>query len=217
VEVAATGGLTSTLGVGKSALVGNVSVFRWMVIVTLALSAACSSSGSDGVVPLAASADTSVAPAPPTTTRPDDRVVTTISPWNEEQLEVIAAFEAAELAFRRASEHPVDPGSHAVQETHTAETAAEAFGILQGRVADGVAVRWSGGLRLVVVYSRIEVAADIAILEGCLLDDGELISLETGSVLSRSDAMEEVAARLIREGDRWLLDAIEFDSGGGRC
>jgi hypothetical protein len=212
VEVAATGGLTSTLGVGKSALVGNVSVFRWMVIVTLALSAACSSSGSDGVVPLAAPADTSGEPAPPTTTRPDDPVVTTISPWNEEQLEVIAAFEAAELAFRRAELSVEDGDYQRVLDTRTADAGRRAVERLQALAADRVATRFPSGIEMRVAYLSVGIEGDVALIEACEVDDAVIYSVDGGAVRDDRVVTLQWVAQLRRVGGEWLFDALRVDS-----
>lgn len=202
-------GLTNAVGVGQAVPVGNFSVIRWMMMSILALCVSCSGS-SDEVTPLATSLSATSSAAVSSTTAVAISVpapTTTLSPWTDEQLEVIAAFEAAELAFRVAGESPVDPSSSLVAATHTLRTAEVTREILQADIDAGTAVRWPTPGALAVVHTDVVISQNSARIMGCLVDDAVVYVLADGAVLDDERVVNRIESELVLVEGGWLLDA----------
>ena len=185
---------------------GNV---RWMMCLWLALSVSCGSSGSDEVRPLQSTASTTTAAAstppvstvepPATSTTAAPASTTTISPWTDEQLEVIAAFEAGIEAFRLAGDAPIDPEGVSLA-THTAAALEADRERLRLRSVEGRATRWDGGVEVNGSYVRVHIDGDTAELQGCFVDSGVAYKVESGDLLD-----DRFGARYIR-GEVRLVD-----------
>ena len=198
-----------------------------MVVALITLCVSCSSGGdTSAVVPLTA-VPTSSAGAPVSTTTAagsivttTDTVITTTKPWSDEQLEVIAAFEAAELAFREARADPINPDWASLRNTRTAAAMTRAIALLEERVALGQATRFPSGIATVPFYVSVVVDDDLAFLEACEIDDAVLFALDTGEAIDDDVVTFHWEAQMRAVAKQWKFDALEVlesDEGGVEC
>jgi len=206
---------------------GNV---RWMMCLWLALSVSCGSSGSDEVRPLQSTASTTTAAAstppvstvepPATSTTAAPASTTTISPWTDEQLEVIAAFEAAEEAYRLARSDPEGPEPDSLSTTRTSEALERARLLLAERAEQGLATQFGTAIKEAVVYRDVSIAGDLAFVDGCEVDDAVIIESATSVVVDDAVVIYEWTVQLVRSRVGWEFDALEIRSaveGPGSC
>lgn len=200
------------------------------MIVLTALCVSCVSSGDDdAIVPLASTSsppqpvvDTSNPPdtsGPASTSAPVTSAAPATPPeWTSEQLEVIAAFEAAELAFRRARMEPIDVSAPGLAETHTPEAREVVSTILARRAAAGRATRWPSGIEIRGRIDEVEIAGEQATVGGCQFDEGVVYSIADGVIFDDSSVTRSFVARLRVVGDRWRLAAFKYgDAVGEEC
>ena len=208
-------GLTNALSVDNSRVVRNFSVIRWIVCLVAALCVSCSAGVSDEVTPLttASNPTSSVATAEvtPSSTASSTTALAAspaASEWSDEQLEVIAAFEAAELALGDARTHPVRIDSVLLGEFFTSPAIAGVVRLLEGHVASGTAVRRPSGGGPDVRYLAVEVDGDLAYVDACEVDDLVIYEID-GDVIDDRVLTLRWAAQLRRVDGRWMWDALE--------
>lgn len=206
--------MTNAVRVSKAASVWNFGVVQWMVCILVALSASCSSSNSDEVRPLDASglaaASSTAIPAstvaPATSTTATVTTTTSESPWTDEQLEVIDAFEAAEVAFRRfAVGDRVE-----LTKFFAAEAAQDAMNLVESRASDGHRLTWSDGADVAASYLRVDVGNESAFLRGCFVDDAVVRAIDSGVVVDDDVVFRSFEASLSDDGGRWLVSGLSF-------
>lgn len=139
---------------------------------------------------------------------------TSESPWTDEQLEVIDAFEAAEEAYRMAI---ASPGTAAIAElaaTHIDDVVIDVRESIEGNRERGHRTRWPNGVAVVATYLTVEIDGTSAFVAGCLVDDAVVVDDATGAVVDNSIVERSFMAEFRTDFGMWLLVGIDFDGEG---
>jgi hypothetical protein len=175
-----------------------------MVVLLVAVTGACSSG------PTATSAATSTSrPASTSTTVDDQRVG------------VVRAYEKADKAFVDAGAIP-DPEFAALADTHVDPLLEQSRKILRSLKLEGRAARYPTPSRykVEVDLSSVVIDGDVARLESCVVDDGQVIEVSTGRVLDDRTTTVLRRAAMRRVGGDWRLSEQKTVSrwpGEGGC
>jgi hypothetical protein len=174
---------------------------RPMVLVALALvlassAAACSDDGGEA----ADGATTSTSTESSTTATIEDREAA-------QRQAVIDAYLAAEEAAAEASAPPTPNPEHpALLETHTGPMLVQRQEVFRGLRANGWAIRLPEGSKYREEVESVEFESDdSAILNVCVVDDGERFVVATGEVISSGLATGEITAAMRLVDGVWKL------------
>lgn len=139
-----------------------------------------------------------------------------------EEEAVEAAYEEASQARIEALAPPTpDPDDPALAETHTGPMLEQVREVATGMRAERLAIRYPDDSERRVEVESVEFEDDdVAILELCIVDDGERVDLETGEVLAGGVFSGRVTAAMQRVDGRWKLaerEQGEQQEGTGAC
>lgn len=169
------------------ARIGSVALFFGLLLAT-----ACSGDDSSGAQRATTSTSTS----------------TTIDGARAEVGAVVAAYKAAELAGIRAGMIP-DPNYPDLAETHTGPMLERARELYRGYQLRKVAYRYPDppekGFRITVDLETVEITGDVAVLEACVVDEGERVSTETGAVIAGGTTTFLTQVAMKHERGVWKL------------
>lgn len=135
-----------------------------------------------------------------TTENPED-------PEAGERQTVIDAYKAASDAAIAASAPPMpDPNAPALLETHTGPMLKQRQDTFRALLANGWAIRYPPDSKYRVEVDSVEFEGDdIAILDVCVVDDGERIVVATGEVITSGLGTVEWTAAMRRVDGSWRL------------
>jgi len=152
----------------------------------------------------AASQTTSTSQTSTTTTQPS--TTTTTDPAAAAEAEVVAAYEAASQAFLDAAAIP-DPDFPALAETHVDPMLDQRRGVLTQLRLEGRVIRLPENSIHNIEAESFELRDDAtAVLEVCIIDDGERYDAATGELLTDGEpGTSRFEAALRRIDGRWVL------------
>jgi hypothetical protein len=164
-----------------------------------------------GVIPLAVSCSDDGDAAPPSTTeRATSPTVATTSTAHDEsaqtEADVIEAYEAASEAFLDAAAIP-DPDFPALLNTHVDPMLNQRRGVLTQLKFDGRVIRLPENPVHSIEAESFELRdPNTAVLEVCIVDDGERYDAATGELLTDGQpGTSRFEAALQRVDGRWVL------------
>ena len=178
-------------------------VLRLLVLVLLAalLTVSCS----DDNEPTAASSTVVTSPTTPTTRL---STTTTVAPDPADQVEadVVAAYRAASDAFLEAAAIP-DPDFVALAETHLDPMLNQRRGVITELRFENRVIRLpEDSIHRIDPLSFELREPDVAVIEVCIVDDGERFDATTGALVTDGQpGTSRFEAALTRVDGRWLL------------
>lgn len=150
-----------------------------------------------------------------------ESTTTTSAPEETEADEVIAAYEAAEMAGIRAGLLP-DPNLPDLAATHTGPMLEQTQEVLRGYQLRHIALRYpdpiESGFQITVDPATVELTEDTAVFDACAIDEGERVNTETGEFESANDGPDTVLLRvgMRLDGGVWkLAERRELESWQG--
>ena len=182
---------------------------RWVPLIALLLLAAACSSGDDDAAAPTTSASPTTAPtpttaAPTTTTAPETTTTTTVV---DEEAAVTAAYLAYWDAFFTVT-NPGQPDSPLIDQVATGRAAERLREIAADRVATNTAYRLPEPSLAAHQVSVVEIAAGVATIRDCFVDDSFRLNLGTGAVEDGELETNLIAATLTVEDGRWRMAAV---------
>lgn len=139
-----------------------------------------------------------------TTTRPS--TTTTADPAVQTEAEVVDAYEAASEAFLDAAAIP-DPDFPALLNTHVDPMLDQRRGVLTQLKVQGRVIRLPENSIHSIEAESFELRdADTAVLDVCIVDDGERFDAATGELLTDGEpGTSRFQAAMSRVDGRWVL------------
>lgn len=140
---------------------------------------------------------------------------------DDEQVVEAAYRDAAEARAEALAPPTPNPDHPALAETHTGPMLDQAREVATGLRAEGLAVRYPEDSELRIDVESVEFhGEDVAILDLCIVDDGERVDMDTGEVLAGGVFSGRVLATMERVDGRWKLAERELgeqQEGAGAC
>lgn len=153
---------------------------------------------------------------PGTTTEPE-ATTTTAEPTVEQQVE--AAYLAIMAKYFDRLTQP-DPNEPSIEVNHTGLSREQVREELKRYRESGQAARLVDGVAPVPSVESVEVEAGLATLSVCIIDNVQLVNLDSGETVDSDVVSKQFTATLVRQpGGAWALESQErsgrWDDGEG--